>query len=95
MSYGIIFWGNSSYSIKIFKLQKRVIRIITGAKNRDSCRELFKNLKILTLVSQYIFSVLSFIVDNLDNYIYNHCIHKRNTRQGNNLHQSTVYLSLY
>jgi hypothetical protein len=35
MSYGIIFWGNSSYAIKIFKLQKRIIR---GVKNKDSCR---------------------------------------------------------
>jgi hypothetical protein len=95
MSYGIIFWGNSSYSIKIFKLQKRVIRIITDAKNRDSCRELFKNLKILTLISQYIFSVVSFIVDNPEDYIYNYCIHKINTRQGNNLHKSTVSLSLH
>jgi hypothetical protein len=41
MSYRIIFWGNLSYANKIFKLQKRVIRII-GAKNRDSCRGLFK-----------------------------------------------------
>ena len=95
MSYGIIFWGNSSYAIKIFKLQKRIIRIITGVKNRDSCRELFKNLKILTLVSQYIFSVVSFIIDNPEEYICNYSIHKRNTRQGSNLHQSTVSLSLY
>jgi hypothetical protein len=91
MSYGIIFWGNSSYAIKIFKLQKR---IITGVKNRDSCRELFKNLKILTLVSQYIVSVVSFIIDNREEYICNYSIHKRNTRQGSNLHQSTVSLSL-
>ena len=28
ISYGIIFWGNSSYSNTIFKLQKRVIRIM-------------------------------------------------------------------
>jgi hypothetical protein len=58
MSYGIIFWGNSIYANRIFKLQKRVIRIITGVGNRDSCRELFKNLKILTLVSQYIYSLV-------------------------------------
>jgi hypothetical protein len=80
MSYGIIFWANSSYANKIFKLQKRVIRIITGRRNRDSCRELLKNLKILTLVSQYIFSVVSFIIENHDDYICNYDIHKRNTR---------------
>jgi len=28
ISYGIIFWGNSSYSDDTFKIQKRIIRII-------------------------------------------------------------------
>jgi hypothetical protein len=27
--YGAIFWGNSSYAIHIFRLQKRAIRIMT------------------------------------------------------------------
>ena len=54
MTYGIIFWGNSYYSNAIFKLQKRIIRIIVGLRSRDSCREHFKTLKILPLQSQYI-----------------------------------------
>jgi len=29
LSFGIIFWGNQPHSEKIFKLQKRAIRIIT------------------------------------------------------------------
>ena len=33
MSYGIIFWGNSHHSINIFKIQKRIIRIITNSKD--------------------------------------------------------------
>jgi hypothetical protein len=57
--------------IHIFRLQKRVVRIITGVGNRDSCRELFKNLKILTLVSQYIYSVVIFIIENRNDYICN------------------------
>jgi hypothetical protein len=56
MSYGINFWGNSPHSNNIFKLQKRVIRIITNFRKRDSCRELFKELEILPFYSQYIFS---------------------------------------
>jgi hypothetical protein len=28
MTYGIIFWGNSPYSIKIFRIQKKVVRIV-------------------------------------------------------------------
>jgi hypothetical protein len=40
MSYGIIFWGNSTGITKIFIMLKRAIRIITGSKNRDFCRDL-------------------------------------------------------
>ena len=53
MTYGLIFWGNSHHSNIIFRLQKRIIRIIVGIRGRDSCREHFKNLKILPLQSQY------------------------------------------
>jgi len=52
MSYGIMFCGNLSHISVSFKMQKRVIRIIMGYGNRESCRELFKELKILTLSSQ-------------------------------------------
>ena len=53
MSYGIILWGNQPYSNKIFKIQKRVIRIITNSRMRDSCKELLKKLELLPLYSQY------------------------------------------
>jgi len=48
----------------IFKLQKRVIRIIMGARSTDSYRWFFKKLKILHLHSQYIlhFYYLSLII---------------------------------
>jgi hypothetical protein len=55
MSYGIIFWGNLPYNEKTFKIQEKVIRIITNSKARDSCREMFKRTEILPLYSQYIF----------------------------------------
>jgi len=42
MNYGIIWGGKQPYSDKIFKIQKRVIRIITNSRMRDSCWELFK-----------------------------------------------------
>ena len=37
LSYGVIFWGNSSHSNSIFRMQKKAIRLIIGASNRDSC----------------------------------------------------------
>jgi len=36
ISYGIIYWGNSSYSEDIFKIQKRLIRIIMNSSRNAS-----------------------------------------------------------
>ena len=66
ISYGIIFWGVSTHSKIIFKIQKRIIRIITNSGNKDSCRNVFTKLNILPLQSQYIFSLLMFVVKNKD-----------------------------
>jgi len=37
ITYGIIFWGNSSHSIQVFRMQKKAIRIIMGRGYRESC----------------------------------------------------------
>ena len=39
MSCGIIFWGNSPHRSIIFRLQKKLIRIMEGCGNRVSCRK--------------------------------------------------------
>jgi hypothetical protein len=39
ISYGIIFWGNSSHSEEIFRTKKR---IIMNSSNNASCWQLFK-----------------------------------------------------
>jgi hypothetical protein len=75
MTYGIIFWGNSPHSTHIFKIQKRIIRIMTKSRRRDSCRHLFKRFEILPLKSQYIFSTLLFVAKNKDSFITNQEIH--------------------
>jgi hypothetical protein len=54
LTYGIIFWGSFPYNIDLFRLQKRAIRIVCGIHSRVSCREYFKQLKILPLQSQYL-----------------------------------------
>jgi hypothetical protein len=55
MKYRIILWGSSTNNKNIFRLQKRVIRIIMGVGTRVSCREFFNILYILPLISQYIY----------------------------------------
>jgi hypothetical protein len=49
LSYGKIFWGNSSYSKTIFKMQKRKIRVVISSGRRDSCHELFTQLNCCSL----------------------------------------------
>ena len=78
-SYGIIFWGNSRYSNSIFKIKKRIIRIITNTSRRESCRPFYKQLQILSLPSQYIFSMLIFVIKNRDLFLLNSEIHDKNT----------------
>ena len=95
MSYGIIFWVNSSHSSVIFKLQKRVIRIIIGSGYTESCRKMFMDLKIQPLSSQYIFSILFFVVNNWQYFTPNIIYHNNNTRQRNGLHLSQGTLAVY
>jgi hypothetical protein len=47
------------------------IGIIMGCRSRDSCRNLFKELKILPLKSQYKFSLLLFVVNNKNHFMAN------------------------
>jgi hypothetical protein len=93
MSYGIIFWGNSSYAKKVFILQKKIIRIISNAGPRDSCREIFKRMQIMTLYSQYIHSILLFTVYNKHLFTANNEIHNYNPR--NNLHPALANLTKF
>ena len=95
MSYAIIFWGNQPYSDKIFKIQKRVIRIITSSSMRDSCRELFKKLEILPLYSQYIFSISISVIKNKHLFYTNNQIHIIHTRFKTNLHPPTANLTKF
>ena len=57
ISYGIIFWGNSSHSENIFKNKKIIIRIIMNSSKNASCWQLFKELNIFPIQSQCIFSI--------------------------------------
>jgi hypothetical protein len=63
ISYRIILGGNTPNRIKIFRIQK-VLRIMGKAKKMGSCRELFTTMEILPLYSQYIFSLLMYMVNN-------------------------------
>jgi hypothetical protein len=81
MTYGLVFWGNRYHSNTVFKLQKRIIRTMVGIRNRESCREYFKKLKILPLQSQY--------------FKINSQIHNWDTRNNLDFHYPWAHLSIY
>jgi hypothetical protein len=68
MLFGVILWGNSTDSKRVFIIQKKIIRIMAGVRRRVSCRELFKKFNILPLVSEFLLSLLPFIVDNMEKF---------------------------
>jgi len=94
MSYGIIFWGISHHSDSIFKIKKRIIIIITNTGRSDSCRQLYKQLQILPLPSQYIFSLLVFVKKNRGLFLSNSEIQDINTRYNYSLHLPSTNLTL-
>jgi hypothetical protein len=94
LSYGIIFYGNSLHRKCIFRIQKGTIRVVTNSGLRDSCWELFKKLQILPLYSQYIYSLLMFVVKNRDSYNLNSDIHNIGLRL-NDFHLPSAQSKLF
>ena len=63
--------------------------------NRISCLELFKNLNILPLYSQYILSLILFVVKNIDEFSTNSELHTINTWHRSDLHPLSINLTKY
>ena len=76
-------------------MQKKAIRIIMGRGNRESCRNLFKELNILPLMLQCILSLLTLVTNNREQYFANFEIHNINTRHTSNLHLPRAHLNIY
>lgn len=85
LKYCVRFWGNSTYACRVFVLQKRAIRTICRVGSRHSCRDLFKELKILTLSSEFIMASLLEVRKNVGRFPSNSDYHGYNTRRRNDL----------
>ena len=90
--YGIILGGNSAHAQQIFKLQKRVIRIMSGTGPRYSCRNLFKKINILPVPS-HILSLMLFIIENQQDFFTNTYVHGLDTRHKNHLYLPALSLT--
>jgi hypothetical protein len=95
MSYGLMFWGNSALADKVFRMQKRAIRLMMGYGNRVSCRNTFRQLKILPLRAQYIFTLMMWVSKNKEKFPTNKDYHDLLTRRNLDLHVNQVNLAIY
>jgi hypothetical protein len=68
---------------------------MTGYSTRGSCKMLSWKLKILTLISQHILSLMRFLSSNLDIFTFNSSVHNINTRLRLKLHKPLVRLKMY
>jgi len=80
---------------KVFLAQKKIIRIMTGSRPRTSCRPLIESLGILTVPSQYILSLMNFLLQNQERFTPNTEVHNFNTRNKLKLHEPVSSLTLY
>jgi hypothetical protein len=81
LTYGLEIWGNAAAEYlknRVFKLQKKAVRILSNLGAFDSCREAFVELKILPFPALYIFQAVMFVkkypqyfLDNLQAHSYN------------------------
>ena len=66
-----------------------------GARTRDSCSDLFKVLKMLPLLSQYIFSLAMSVVNNKGLFMENSELYNVDPRNKCNLYQPSSHLMTY
>ena len=85
LSYAILAWGSSVHGPKIFRCQKKIIRTMVHAKPRQSCKEIFKKLGILTFPSMCINALLLYTKMNLNKFKTNESVSGYNTRRSKDL----------
>lgn len=95
LRYGLLAWGNSSARNRerILVLQKKAIRILAGLTPLDTCRQAFRELGILTVVSLYICEATCFTIAQKPDHLGNN--HSYNTRNAFDYVLPTHHLTLF
>jgi hypothetical protein len=91
----VFFYFRVPLGVLLFWFCVRIVRIITNTKPKESRRKIFKMMGIMTLYSQYIYSLLLFIINNKNLFFINGEIHKYKTRVYKDIHMPAVNLTKY
>jgi hypothetical protein len=97
LRFGILFWGEAGgvVTTRILKIQKRVLRSMVGVNSRTSCRQLFKELNILTIPSLYILEVICYIRKHHQLVQLNSNMHTCNTQRQKDIHIQSYSTAFY
>jgi len=81
IAYGITLWGNSSAAHRVFVWQKKAVRVIKGLPAREHCISYFRDSRIMTVPSLYIYSCLLSVKTKLESFQKRQDCHSYSTRQ--------------
>ena len=78
INYGILAWGNAckSHLDKVFKLQKKALRIISNSHYRSHSAPIFKNYNVLNVYDTYKIEIRTFMYNQLPNGFHNYFVLK-------------------
>lgn len=85
MSYGVLVWGHSAHAHRVFRAQRRCLRVMGGIGFTECCRSKFIQFSILTFPCVYILACLMHVKEHLSDYQKNNGSHQYNTRNGSGL----------
>ena len=97
LRFGILFCGGAGGELtaRILRIHKQVITWMVRVSWKTSCRQLFKELNILTLVSLYITEVICYIRKHHQFIDLNSNIHAHNTQRKMDIHIQSHNTDLY
>lgn len=93
LTYGILLWGHTSSCQRLFGMQRKIVRIIAGAKYRENCVKFFQQLKILTIPCLYILECLLYVKRHLQEFSTHREVHPHDTRFANNIYKPYLRLN--
>ena len=79
LGYAVVLWGNSHHSLKTFRLQKKIVRILVNVNFRERCQPIFIEQGIMPLPSIYIYYSLIEIHRDVYNFSTHSDFHEHKT----------------